>query len=394
MKIFVLILLILSLFLTGCWDRRELNELAITMAMGIDKVEDEYQLTAQVVVPTEISMQGSTGRSSVTLFQSSGATVYEAFRKMTKDTPRKIYPGHLRILVLGEDLAKEGIGESLELLSRDWELRSDFYVVIARDLTAAEVLNVTTTLETIPANKMFGALQTSEDAWAATASITIDDLIADLTSEGKDAVITGIMVIGNKEIGTSKQNVESITPSARLQYDEIAVFKKDALVGWLTDRESRGFNKITNQVKTTVATISCPEEGNASIEVIKFNTKVKGKVVNGTPEIDLNMQIGANIGAVECKIDLTKTETFAELEKIYEKELTEVLEETIEFAQNQSVDIFGFGDAIHRSNPKEWKNLKDHWDEEFSVMKVNIKVDSNFKRMGTVDKTFLEKIKD
>ena len=394
MKIFVLILLILSLFLTGCWDRRELNELAITMAMGIDKVEDEYQLTAQVVVPTEISMQGSTGRSSVTLFQSSGATVYEAFRKMTKDTPRKIYPGHLRILVLGEDLAKEGIGESLELMSRDWELRSDFYVVIARDLTAAEVLNVTTTLETIPANKMFGALQASEDAWAATASITIDDLIADLTSEGKDAVISGIMVLGNKEIGTSKQNVESITPSARLQYDEIAVFKKDALVGWLTDRESRGFNKITNQVKTTVSTISCPEEGNASIEVIQFNTKVKGKVINGTPEIDLNMQIEANIGAVECKIDLTKTETFAELEKIYEKELTEVLEETIEFAQNQSVDIFGFGDAIHRSNPKEWKNLKDHWDEEFSVMKVNIKVDSNFKRMGTVDKTFLEKIKD
>lgn len=394
MKIFVLILLILSLFLTGCWDRRELNELAITMAIGIDKIEDEYQLTAQVVVPTEISLQGSTGRSSVTIFQSSGATVYEAFRKMTKDTPRKIYPGHLRMLVLGEDLAREGIGESLELLSRDWELRSDFYVVIARDLTAAEALNVTTTLESIPANKMFGALQTSEDAWAATASITIDDLIADLTSEGKEAVITGIMVTGNKEIGTSKENVESITPSARLQYDEIAVFKKDALVGWLTDRESKGFNKITNQVNTTVSTISCPEEGKASIEVIRFNTKVKGKVKNEKPEIDINMEIEMNLGAVECKIDLTKPETFVELEKIYEKELTEVLEETIDNAQEQGTDIFGFGDAIHRSNPKEWEKIKDHWDEEFSRLTVNIKIEPHLQRMGTVDETFLEKIKD
>ena len=66
------------------------------------------------------------------------------------------------MLVIGEDLAKEGIGESLDLLSRDWELRSDFYVVIAKDMTAEEILNVTTTIESIPANKMFNTLKTSE----------------------------------------------------------------------------------------------------------------------------------------------------------------------------------------------------------------------------------------
>lgn len=396
MKKCVFILMVLSLFLTGCWDRRELNELAITVAMGIDKVEDEYQVTAQVVVPSEVSLKGSTGRSSVTLFQSTGETVYEAFRKMTKDTPRKIYPGHLKMLVIGEELAKEGLGESLELLSRDWELRSDFYVVVAKDITAAEVLNVTTTLEIIPAEKMAGALKTSESAWASASGMTIDDLIADLTSEGKEAVLTGILVLGDKEIGATKQNVESITPSARIHLDEIAVFKNDTLVGWLTDRQSRGYNKITNSVKTTVSTISCPEEGKASIEVIKFNTEVKGKVKNGKPEIDIKMQVNMNLGAVECKIDLTKPETIVELEKIYEKELKEVIEETLEVAQKQyGIDIFGFGDAIHRSNPKEWKKIKDQWDEEFfPELAVNIKVDAKLQQMGTVDETFLEKIKD
>ena len=136
MKKCMFVLLILSVLLTGCWDRRELNELGITLALGIDKVEDEYQVTAQVVVPSEISTKSSTGRSPVTLFHANGETVYEALRKLTKNSPRKIYPGHLRMLVIGEDLAEEGIGESLEFLSRDWELRSDFYVVIAKDLTA------------------------------------------------------------------------------------------------------------------------------------------------------------------------------------------------------------------------------------------------------------------
>jgi spore germination protein KC len=72
MKKHIFVLLILSLILTGCWDRRELNEIAITLALGIDKVDDKFQLTAQVVVPSEVSMKQSSGRSPVTLFQADG----------------------------------------------------------------------------------------------------------------------------------------------------------------------------------------------------------------------------------------------------------------------------------------------------------------------------------
>ncbi|WP_233260594.1 Ger(x)C family spore germination protein, partial [Paenisporosarcina sp. OV554] len=353
------VLLILSLFLTGCWDRRELNELGITLALGIDKVEDEYQVTAQVVVPSEISTKSSTGRSPVTLFQANGETVYEALRKMTKNSPRKIYPGHLRMLVIGEDLAEEGIGESLELLSRDWELRSDFYVVIAKDMTAEEILNVTTTLEAIPANKMFNTLKASETAWAATNGIILDELITDLTNEGKEAVLTGILVTGDQEIGTSKQNVESITPSARIQYDDLAVFKKDKLLGWLTEEESRGYNDITNSVKNTVSVISCPKEGKISIEIIQLKSDVKGKMNKGKPEVDINIKVKGNVGDIECPINLTEPKTITELEKITEKKLEDSINQTIESVQKQyESDIFGFGEAIHRSNPKEWKKIK------------------------------------
>lgn len=396
MKKCMFVLLILSLFLTGCWDRRELNELGIALALGIDKVEDEYQVTAQVVVPSEISAKASTGRSPVILFQASGETVYEALRKITKSSPRKIYPGHLRMLVIGEDLAKEGIGESLEFLSRDWELRSDFYVVIAKDLTAEEVLNVTTTLEAIPANKMFNTLRASEKAWAATHAVILDKLITDLTNEGKEAVLTGILVTGNQEIGTSKQNVESITPEARIVYDELAVFKKDKLVGWLTERESKGYNGIVNEVQNTVTPISCPEEGKATIEIIQFDSKVKGKINKGKPEVDVNIKIKGNIGEVECQINLSEQKSIVELEKITEKRVKETINMTIESVQKQyESDIFGFGEAIHRSNPKEWKKMKEQWrDEGFSELSANVKVDVKLQHTGTVINSYLEDVKD
>ncbi|WP_374965390.1 Ger(x)C family spore germination protein [Lysinibacillus sp. RS5] len=393
MKKCMFVLLILSPILTGCWDKRELNELGITLAIGIDKVEDEYQVTAQVVVPSEIPTKTSTGRSPVILFQEKGETVYEAFRKITKSSPRKIYPGHLRMLVLGEDLAEEGIAKSLDLLSRDWELRSDFFVAIAKDGTAEEVLNVRTTIESIPANKMFNILQTSEASWAATNGIKLDELIASMTSNGKEAVLTGILVTGEQEKGSSKQNVESITPSARIEYDDLAVFKKDKLVGWLTERESRGYNGIVNEVQKSVTAISCPEEGKATIEIIQADSKVTGKINKGMPEVDVNIKVKGNVGEVECQINLNDLDTIVELEKITEKQMEETVKMAIETAQKQyKSDIFGFGEAIHRSNPKEWKKMKEQWDEEFLGVTANVKVDVKLVHTGTEGNSFLEKI--
>lgn len=395
MKKYVFVLLILSFLLTGCWDKRELNDLAITLAMGIDKVEDEYQVSAQVVVPSEVSMKGSTGSTTVSLFTASGETVYEAIRRMTKVSPRKIYPGHLRMLVIGEELAKEGIGESLGILSRDWEFRPDFYIVIAKDKTATEILNVSTDIESIPANKIFNSLEMSEKAWAGTDGITLSELIGDLISDGEEAVLTGIQLIGNQEIGSSKQNLETISPAAQLQYDNLAVFKEDKLVGWLTEEESRGYSDITNSVKSTVTPISCPNGGKTTIEVIQFNSDVKGHINKGKPEVNISVKAEGNVGEVECKIDLTKPGTIDELEKIYEKELTEIINETIDTLQKQyKADIFGFGEAIHRSNPKEWNKMKENWDEEFSNLTVNVKVDMKLRLTGTIKNPSINKIKD
>ena len=395
MKKCIVTLLVLTLFLSGCWDRRELNELGIAMAIGIDKTENEYVISAQVVVPSEVSMKASTGRSAVTLYTATGETVYEAIRKMTKNAPRKMYPGHLQILVINEDLAKEGIAESLELLSRDWELRSDFYVVVAKDITATEVLNVTTPIENIPANKMFNSLKTSEKNWAGTEGVILDELVTNLISDGKEAVLTGIQVLGNKETGTSKQNVESITPSTRIEYDNLAVFKGDQLVGWLNEEESRGYSDITNTVKKTVTSISCPKEGKIIIDIFRFHSKIVGSINKGEPEVDIKIEAEGNIGEVLCSIDITEPETIDKLEKIYEEEVKEIIHQTIESVQKQyQSDIFGFGEAIHRSNPKEWNEMKEHWDEKFSDLTVNVHIDMKIRRIGTVNNSFLKKIKD
>ena len=124
--------------LTGCWSRHELNDLAISVGMGFDKKDDQVQVTIQIVNPGEVaSRRGGGGMTTpVSTFKATSKTIFEALRKIATQSPRKVYSSHLRILVISEELAREGITPILDGISRNHEMRADFYIVVAKGTTA------------------------------------------------------------------------------------------------------------------------------------------------------------------------------------------------------------------------------------------------------------------
>jgi spore germination protein KC len=383
----------LLLPLTGCWDRREINELAISVAIGIDKVDSQYQVTVQVVKPGEFAAKkgGNSGSTPVTMYQAKGATIFEAIRKMTTVSPRKIYAAHLRVAVIGEELAREGIGNALDLLSRNYEFRMDFYLLVAKGTTAAHVLDILTPLEKIPANKLFGSIETSEKVWAPVTGVTLDKFIMDYESKGKSPVLSGIRVSGDDEIGGTVENLETIRPAAQLRNTGLAVFRKDQLIGWLNEKENKGYNYIINNVSSTVGHVACPHGGNVAMEVIRSKAKMKGSVKNGRPRLAVELRVEQNVGEVQCRIDLTRVKAVQDLEKSAEQALKEILDRSIKAAQSKyKTDFFGFGNAIHRSDPGAWKSLKKEWDKLFEDAVVDVTVKVKIKRTGTVTNSFLE----
>ncbi|MEW9672509.1 Ger(x)C family spore germination protein [Ammoniphilus sp. 3BR4] len=336
-----------------------MNDLAIAVGIGIDKSGEQYRISVQVADPGEVATRkGTSGRTPVVMYQETGNTVLEAIRRMNAVAPRKIYFSHLRIAVIGEELAKEGISKTLDFLSRDQELRSDFYLVVAKETSAENVLKILASLEKLPATKMFNSLETSEKAWAPTVSITLDKLISDLVSEVKGPVLTGIKVKGEQKTGERKENVERIDSPAQLQYSGIAIFKKDKLVGWLNEQESKGYSNFTDKLDSTVIEVPCLKGGKLGVEVIRSETKVKGKVANGKPKVDVMIRTEADVAEVACHIDLSKSQTIYDLETEVEKAIKGQCESSVKKAKKLKIDIFGFGEAIHRADPKAWKKIK------------------------------------
>ncbi|PPQ48670.1 Ger(x)C family spore germination protein [Paenibacillus peoriae] len=397
-KAILFLILALVLLLTGCWNRRELNELAIAVGMGIDKQGDQFRVSLQVVDPGKASAKkGAGGGAPATLYTEEADTIFEAIRKITTISPRRMYFSHLRICVIGESMATEGMAKSLDLLSRYHQFRTDFYIVVSKGTSAEDTLKIMTPLDPIPANDLFSSLETSQKNWSPTTTVTLDELVSALTSEGMQPVLTGLRIVGNKEMGETSGNVQEIAPSARLQYSGLAVFRKDRLIGWLNETESRGYNFILGKVQSSVGFVACPGGGKVVSEIIRTQTSIKGSVYRGEPQINIKMQVEANVGEVECTdLDLTQVGTIYDLENKEEEKIAEFMKMAVRKAQKSyKADIFGFGEAIHRADPRTWKSIKKNWDYEyFTELPVHIKVDFKIRRLGTIGSSFLNDIKE
>ena len=84
-----------------------------------------------------------------------------------------------------------------------------------------------TPLQKIPANKLFASLETSEKTWAPSLTETLNEMVSDLLSDGKQPVLPGIRILGDPETGAKKKNVEGIDTLTQLKFTGIAAFKRD-----------------------------------------------------------------------------------------------------------------------------------------------------------------------
>ena len=103
--------MILSLifFFTGCFDYKELDDLSIVTAVAIDKVESGYEISYSIANAKKAQVSSKEGESQTTVFSGVGPTLSEAMREIDLKNPRSTYLGHVSVIVMSSDIAKEGV---------------------------------------------------------------------------------------------------------------------------------------------------------------------------------------------------------------------------------------------------------------------------------------------
>ena len=130
-------------------------------------------------------------------------------------------------------------------------------------------------------------------------------------------------------------------------------------------------------------------------EVIRQNTKMSSRLKKGQPQISVHVRAEGDVGEIRVPVELTDPHVLLKVESALEKEIKKEIEESIQRAQKKKADIFGFGEALYRSEPKKWHQIKNHWtDKYFPNLQVNVTVDVFIRRTGLRNLPYFSNLKN
>ncbi|TLS52281.1 Ger(x)C family spore germination protein [Paenibacillus antri] len=395
-RMLVVLLLVAPLVLTGCWNSRELTDLAIVVGIGIDKgvKENTYKVSFQIVNPGAIAMgkQGGGGGGQampVTVYAGVDNSLFSALRKSTQKVPRQLFFSHIQLIVIGEELAKDGIKETFDLFDRSHELRINTPVVIARGIDAETALSIVTPLENMPSVGIAKRIEFSSGEYAQNVDVDVADVVKRLAGPGEIA-ISGVEIVGDAEPGQSRKNTERTVLPASIEMKGIALFKDGKLKTWADGKAARGMLWVKNEMKGTAMDIACdgqPEK--VTIELTYSYTDVSVEMRNGRPAYRIHVSEEGSVTEIHCPIDLENRDKIFQLQNEWANQTEQEIRKAIELAQKEKTDVFGFGDELNRKYPTLWKRLERNWADTFADASVEIEVEAYIRRTGMRTKSYL-----
>lgn len=361
-KFIVVILAAAQLFLlSGCWNYVEINQqLTVAgVALDIGNQGNRYHLSAEIVT----AGKGEQSPFESHIMEAEGNTMFETVRALIAVSSKKLYFGHCKVMVIGEDLAKYGIRELLDMPIRDHEMRLEMNVVIAKGCTGKNLLQTKGITTTITSYKISDMLKTGAEKIGCVGMDKEYKIYDGLETEGLSVAIPAI----------EKQKVEG---EDAVKLCGAGVFKDDHLIGFLSQKELSDLSIMKNQYKMGAITTESVENPfyNTSFEVFKnrTNTKVSCEA-DGTVVADVHVKTWVKVAEVQTRANYLDSAEVKKTQRLLQKNIEHDLGNLVKAAQETyRCDLFGIGQMIRQQNPAAWKKLGPDWEKRFPKVKFQI----------------------
>jgi spore germination protein KC len=398
MKKYILIIIfcLLPALFTGCWSRREVEELAIVGGMAIDKGQGEdrgkYLVTLNILRPGQISGGagvgmggggggGGGGARPTWQIIAQGETIFEAARNVSLRAPRELFFGHTRYIVISEDVAREGLHKILDLLYRSPEIRLRAFIVVTGG-SALELVRGVPELEHTISRAMEGIAKTSRRENSKFEMVDVKKVTEKMIAPGIDPVIGRVELIQARPQVDINQIIKTII------YRGGAVIRKDRMAGWLDEREMRGYMLGAGLARGGIFPVKIHHgKADVSIEMTRASSRFKIKSEGGRLKVKIEVFVEGDLGEHQGLEEIAVAEKIPELEKKFNAALRSEIMAAIKKAQTLKSDIFGFGQALERSDPKLFKELRKDWPEHFAGAEVTLDIKAHVRRTGLISNT-------
>lgn len=389
------IILFILICTSGCWNYRELNYYSIVTGVAIDKGDenDKYELSLLISNSTKTSSDTSSPTGSKTVvYSGKGNSIFEAVKDIGLISPKELYLGHFLVLVVSEDVAKDGIFDILDFFLREPSSRKDFNIVIARDTEAKDTLKIIAPLSSYPSQNISDNLIYTNKLQGIVSNVNYNQLISTIITDGIEPTINSVYIEGNKEEGSSTENTESSEPKAYVKLGTLGVFKTDKLIDWASYDESLGINIINNNINEMYLEVTY-EDSNIILNSISFKTKVDTKLENNKPIINIDISGDFRIEEIDGKINISDENIILELQKKMNDKIKQFVNKAINLADKNNTDIFGFERKFYENYPQQYEKIRDDISNNLKSIDVRINSHALIKSKGSTQHS-LEEIDD
>ncbi|NGQ95755.1 Ger(x)C family spore germination protein [Brevibacillus sp. SYP-B805] len=372
-----------TLFLSGCWDRTEVNDLAIITAAGLDVTDDhQLELSVSIFVTNPSGGQkvggmssGDSGGAGLSIVRSAkGLTLADATSKLQQVLPRKVFWGQDEVFIFGERLARQGIAEPMEYLTRHPAPRERGNVFVSKGL-AKDVLQLRPPIERSVAEVL------REMAKSQTGlNITIKELAQMMAGKAHAAVIPWVEI---------RQTPDDSFPFI----NGSAIIQNGKMVGRLNNYTTRGVMWLRNEIRNATVTVSPKDaKGYVSLYLLRSHTELVPHIAGKKWSITVKIETQDDIIENTTDLDLMKPENIQYLDTVLKTDIdNRVVAALAEAQKKMNVDIFNFADAFYRKYPKEWKQAKDRWHEIYPKVEVRLETNPKVTRPGLTGKSLFKR---
>ena len=369
MKKKILIILIFSLiFISGCWDKVEIEQRIFVSDIGVDLNQKEemnrFIVTYQYPNINAIGKNATEDKRSFVL-STPCSSIFQASRELSTRTPFPFYFKHVKVLILGEELLNEEnlVREVIDELNRDTKINKKIQILVAEG-KARDIIDANVTREQTVDGVIYTTVKDNKTSSRFTSQ-TLTGLISDFDYSG--ATITPRITI--------KDNRYIISGGC--------IMKNYKHVAWIDEKENRAISLLKNKTQNETIDIVYKEDL-ISYTVTGTKSSKKIRVEDGI-KADFSIRMEGYLQGYI--MDQNKTvfdnEVLKEMEEAIEQSVKKEVNRTINKLQKtHKADIIGIGEHLSKFQPRTWKKIKDNWEEIFPNIDINVTIDVKIRRTG------------
>jgi len=363
-KITALTLSLSFVFLIGCWNYRDLDEMNIVVgiALDYDRMTNQYAMTLEVA-----DLTGSSDESGISgkMIYTKGRTLFEAARNTKRREQDKLFFGSPNVLIIDQELAyKQGIEAVMEWFIRDAECRESICVAISRAETASDILTPPKDTKGLVSERLHDIIREDGEVNSTTCRAQLYQIYNFLNAPRRCAILPAFH---------RTQDGERVVPEVL----GVAVIKGGFLVGFLSPEETKYLLLADNKMKTTILPISVMGRptADATLEVLENHSKKSFKYENGQLTLIIKTGTIFSLAENQSQLDIMDKNNVKMIEDATKEEIKYNIESLMNTLQKDlKTDVMGFSDHIYKTKPRLWDEIKDYWDELYENAKVEVEV--------------------